>query len=358
MLELIYDRGLNISQPKESIFIYCWENLVNGKKYIGQTKRGKKRLSDEKSINNIGCIFKNALVKYGQINFRCYILEYCKTEELDEKEKYWIEKEKSHFSEWGYNLTYGGQNENKTIFYSSKTNQYYKDALDIPEEEFSFISKCSIMENCELEPVRVFYAFDKQNHILKSFISLDAASIFSNKEPIPSVMDNIRKCLNGALKSAYGIIWSYNKDYSIPYINNNHRSIAQYSLDGQLVNIFSTIREAAAAVGTRDKNIWGCLNRKNTYKCSGYMWRYVEGDLQLEIKPYLDQIPFKIIQYNLKKEKIKEYASIADAAAESGDSRERISAVCNGHISNTRRYIWEKYWNTEERGDDLSKSLS
>ena len=116
MLELIYDRGLNISQPKESIFIYCWENLVNGKKYIGQTKRGKKRLSDEKSINNIGCIFKNALVKYGQINFRCYILEYCKAEELDEKEKYWIEKEKSHFSEWGYNLTYGGQNENKTIF--------------------------------------------------------------------------------------------------------------------------------------------------------------------------------------------------------------------------------------------------
>lgn len=351
MLELIYDRGLNISQPKKSVFIYCWENLINGKKYIGQTKQGKKRLADEKSINNVSGAFKNALIKYGQINFRCYILEYCTTGELDGKEKYWIEKEKSHFSKWGYNLTYGGQDANKIIFYSSKTNQYYKDTLDIPEEEFPFIFKYDIMKDFALEPVRIFYAFDKQSNILKSFISLDAASLFCKKEPIPAVVNNIRKCLAGSLKSAYGIIWSYDKNYNIPYINNNHRSIAQYSLDGQLVNVFPTIREAAAAVGTTDKNIWGCLNRKNTYQSFGFMWRYVEANLQLEIKPYLDQIPFKIIQYTLKNEKIKEYASIVDAATESGDSRERISAVCNGHASHTRRYIWKKHWNNQELED-------
>lgn len=88
MKELVYNQGENTSTPKSSVFIYCWENLINQKKYVGQTKQGKKRLSDEKCLHNVSGAFQEALLKYGQINFKCYILEYCLIDELDEKERY------------------------------------------------------------------------------------------------------------------------------------------------------------------------------------------------------------------------------------------------------------------------------
>lgn len=39
-------------------------------------------------MRNVYGAFRNALIKYGQINFNCYILEYCEVELLDEKEKF------------------------------------------------------------------------------------------------------------------------------------------------------------------------------------------------------------------------------------------------------------------------------
>ena len=82
MIDLIYDKGVSINTPQSNVSIYCWENLINQKKYVGQTKQGKKRLSDEKSLHNVSGAFQEALIKYGQINFKCYILEYCSIDEL------------------------------------------------------------------------------------------------------------------------------------------------------------------------------------------------------------------------------------------------------------------------------------
>ena len=106
-----------------------------------------------------------------------------------------------------------------------------------------------------------------------------------------------------------------------------------------MIEIYSTIRDAAKSVDTTDKNIWGCLNRDCVKQTNGFMWRYVDENFEIQIKPYLDQIPFKIIQYDLNRNKIKEYSSIEEASAFSGDSRTRISLACNGHIAHTRKYI-------------------
>lgn len=350
MKELIYNQGENINTPKSKVFIYCWENLLNQKKYIGQTKQGKKRLRDEKCLHNVYGAFKEALLKYGQINFKCYILEYCTIDELDEKEKYWINELNSHCSKWGYNLTWGGQDAPKYTFYSLRTNKFYKTLEAVPEEEFDYMCKYDLITYSIVENIKPFYVFNKNGEILKKFISLNSAAAFCDKETSSCANDNIRSALSGHSKSAYGYIWSYNKISPI-YINKNFKSVAKYDLNGNLIEVYNTIRDAAKSINTTDKIIWSCLNRDCVKQTNGFMWRYVDENFEIQIKPYLDQIPFKIIQYDLNHNKIKEYCSIEEASTFSGDSRTRISLNCNGHIAHTRRYIWEKHWNNKEKED-------
>ena len=158
---------------------------------------------------------------------------------------------------------------------------------------------------------------------------------------------NIARCLTNKQKSAYGYLWSYNKDEECIYQPLNHKQVAKYNFDGQLVDIYPTVTAAANSVNTTLKTLSTHLNRKEEWQLQGFMWRYVDENFELEIKPYLDQIPFKIIQYDLNKNKLREYASIEEASQISGVSRTRISLACNGHIEHTRKHYWEKHYNNK-----------
>lgn len=94
--------------------IYCVTNLMNNKKYIGQT-------SAKDYDKYINCHFKNAkknndtrffykaIRKYGIKNFKYIILGHCKTKkELNESEKNCIAHFQSNNNIYGYNMTCGG----------------------------------------------------------------------------------------------------------------------------------------------------------------------------------------------------------------------------------------------------------
>jgi len=84
--------------------IYCTACKINGKYYIGQTKRENPRYLGS------GKLIKLALKKYGKRNFRRWIIEENLTkEQADIKEKYWIKKLKTTDREYGYNLSDGGE---------------------------------------------------------------------------------------------------------------------------------------------------------------------------------------------------------------------------------------------------------
>jgi hypothetical protein len=85
--------------------LYCTENLVNGKNYIG-----KHRIDNSKKDYYLGSgkLLKMDIKKYGRQNFKRYILEECDTKEkIDFLEKEYIKKYKLN-GKGEYNIYYGG----------------------------------------------------------------------------------------------------------------------------------------------------------------------------------------------------------------------------------------------------------
>lgn len=93
--------------------VYCIENIQNNKKYIGISKDIKRRWSEHKvqlnAHHHVNHFLQAAWDKYGEDNFKFYIIELCDEEQLSERECYYIRFYNSLSHEQGYNLTTGGE---------------------------------------------------------------------------------------------------------------------------------------------------------------------------------------------------------------------------------------------------------
>ena len=94
-------------------YIYVRKNKINGKQYVGQTKRSvEDRYAEhiQEALNtNKNLHLYNSIRKYGIENFQFEVLEECLKSELNNKEKYYISLFNSTDPKKGYNLTTGGQ---------------------------------------------------------------------------------------------------------------------------------------------------------------------------------------------------------------------------------------------------------
>lgn len=136
------------------MFIYCIKNLINNKKYVGQTIQTiKKRFRDHKYNSRKGYkthLYK-AMRKYGVKNFIIYRIDSASSLiELNEKEIVWIKTLDTKNN--GYNETDGGEGitgyqytEEQNIENSIRQQQYIKDHPE-HREKMSQIAK-SIWEN-------------------------------------------------------------------------------------------------------------------------------------------------------------------------------------------------------------------
>ena len=93
--------------------IYCIENIINHKKYIGQSvdiyNRWHKHKNELLHNHHDNDYLQKSFNKYGLDNFNFYILEECSPENLNEREIYYICYYQTLNDNYGYNLKAGGQ---------------------------------------------------------------------------------------------------------------------------------------------------------------------------------------------------------------------------------------------------------
>lgn len=94
----------------EQGIIYLITNIVNNKKYVGQTrqqlnKRWKYHITESRTFSDRPLY--RAINKYGIDNFKIRIIEECNTDLLDKRETYWIDSLETY--RYGYNATTGGE---------------------------------------------------------------------------------------------------------------------------------------------------------------------------------------------------------------------------------------------------------
>lgn len=92
---------------KKIVCIYCVQNMLNNKIYIGQTTNYRKRISEYRCLTeakkNLMPIYREIL-RIGHKNFKLFIIKRCKPKSLTRLEDYYIRKFKSYDSKYGYNL--------------------------------------------------------------------------------------------------------------------------------------------------------------------------------------------------------------------------------------------------------------
>ena len=87
------------------MIIYKTTNNINNKIYIGQDK------NNDPNYLGSGNLIKRAIKKYGKENFLKEILCLCNTmDELNDKERFYINEYSSTNKEIGYNIAVGGTN--------------------------------------------------------------------------------------------------------------------------------------------------------------------------------------------------------------------------------------------------------
>jgi group I intron endonuclease len=126
--------------------IYCFENIWNGKKYIGQAQnidyRTKRHLRELRKGCDDTVALQNAWNKYGEKNFKFYIIEECPINLLNEREIFWIKELHSHVSEWGYNISWGGDSVMRGRHHTKETKEKIsKNSPDKHGENGSFYGR-------------------------------------------------------------------------------------------------------------------------------------------------------------------------------------------------------------------------
>lgn len=210
-------------------YIYKIINDINGKIYIGQTsqtiqERWKQHCKDKNRKTMEKRPLYAAMQKYGIEHFHIEQVEECSLEELNEKEKYWIQYYRSFKN--GYNATLGGDGTVytdydlvvatfKEIGFINKTAE--KLGIDKHTVKNALVAKniphLTGSEGARIVTSKVVNQYDLNNNYIQSFPSAKTAAESIGKITSTSngATSHITDVCRGKRKTAYGFIWKFSE---------------------------------------------------------------------------------------------------------------------------------------------------
>ena len=302
-------------------FIYITTNNINGKKYIGQ----KVYSNNWKNYLGSGIHLKRAIKKYGKKNFTREIIDEAEDKkQLDEKEKYWISYYNAVNSDKFYNIAEGGDGGNTRLGYTEEefslseqkrickvkesTSKRYGENSSmhkLKEEDVKGIIS-DLLNNEYLKDIALKYNISKEtvrdiyNHVTWKYLTKNidfpkqkrdtrignkkAVKQYNINGKLLSVYESAKeaetktninrklifKSCNGENTKAGGFVWRYYNDEFNKYpIDNPHFvPIIQYSLDGEKIKRYSSIKDAINIYG---KSISSVIQGR-TKSAYGFYW--------------------------------------------------------------------------------------
>jgi len=221
--------------------IYKYQNLINNKIYIGKTidiaQRKRDHRSDASNPKRDNCIFHKALRKYGEENFSFEIVEECSKQELNEKEKFWIQYYNSKVPN-GYNMTAGGDDGQADLF------------------------------------KKAVYQYDLMGNFIAEYESASEAA-----RQLNLFKSNLTAACRGETSQCGGFQWKYKNDDKIikPIAEKNGKLVAQYDKEMNLIKIYTSAVTASKETNIGVSSIRNCCNGVSKTG-GGYIWRHWEEE--------------------------------------------------------------------------------
>ena len=290
--------------------IYKITNLKNNLVYIGQTVNFGIRRRDHWS-DKTNDDLHNDIQKLGREYFKFEIIEKCDVDQLDEREKYWIEYYDSY--NMGYNNTEGGS--------GNKLNA----------------------KNSQCMPV---YAYNLDGTFAAEYYSIASAMRTLNMKS-----NNITRCIihNDNHHHSGGFMWRTYKTDQIPAFEKNlgGKSIYCYDLNTRLfVKEYKTVTEAGIELyGKRTPHICSAANGSRKSAC-GFLWSYEKFERLPDDYQGAKRSLQKVYAYDMKtREFVKEYPNAYQAEIQLNGNKNKISDVILGLRKSWKGFLWsyEKY---------------
>ena len=311
--------------------IYAIVNLINGKRYVGQTydlhHRWIRHKSYLKNNTNHNRHLQAAWNKYGEENFKYEVLEKCDFDLLDEREIYWINYYDCLNN--GYNFSEGGIG-----------CKGYKHT----EEE---ILKMRMIQNPE--PV---VQLDLEGNYLNTFISCGEAGAHIGKKSVAGIK---LCCEKKKYRKAYGYIWVYEKDYKNGTIDwdyyfqkskNQKKPVLQYDMNMNFIREWDSIFQTQEDGFVPSQVSIVCSGKNLSHKGYIFVFKdnpelYFESKKNREEKILKDKLSKQkiILQYTLDDEFIREYTY--QELVDDGFRLETIQNNCSGHNKSSCGYKWK-----------------